>query len=60
MQAHCEDQAVLELKKTVFALHDLKLMMQVAEYQPGKPLSVTSGLDQRGGEDPGQAEREGD
>jgi len=27
-QCKCEDQAVLELRKTVYALHDIKLMMQ--------------------------------
>merc|ERR1712183_355509 len=27
-QSNCEDQSVLELRKTVYALHDIKLMMQ--------------------------------
>ena len=29
-QLKCEDQSVLELRKTVYALHDIKLMMQVS------------------------------
>ena len=29
-QFKCEDQSVLELRKTVYALHDIKLMMQVS------------------------------
>ena len=29
-QFKCEDQSVLELRKTVYALHDIKLMMKVS------------------------------
>ena len=28
-QCQAEDQSVLELRKTVYALHDIKIMMQV-------------------------------